>query len=332
MPLTAITDRRRTKQAFESLKRRLYNGARRYVRNVGYQGESLDLPVWWREDEGFWSTLRPIENRYWVSFGTTDPLRTNALSIACEINPPLEGVNKSIAGMFATDSRRRICLTHSGKIGGGRRGVGQTAFLEQFRGADAMAGITMPDGSVRPMIVIGAVDDPSFPAQVGHFVREVERVKALLTATEDRRSTGAPPRTRFSPEFAGKRRPYLMEGAVEADAKHGLVVEEIARLLAERNRRYANDRNRDLYILDGRGRMTHLFEVKTGVDSTSVYTAVGQLMLNGEAEAAVPRRMLILPARPDRKTAAALAKLGIEVVTYEWRDNRPVFRHLDQLD
>ena len=72
-----------------------------------------------------------------------------------------------------------------------------------------------------------------------------------------------------------------------------------------------------------------MFEVKTAVDSTSIYTAVGQLMLNSAAESAAPRRVLVVPDRPKRRTGAALEALGIEVVTYRWRRDKPVFTGLE---
>jgi hypothetical protein len=276
--------------------------------------------------------VEPLENRYWCVFGTTDPADAKNLSMTCQINPPTEGVIKSVAGMFAIGQRGQVFLTHSGKVGGGRRGVGQTSFLDQFRGRDGMTDVQMPDGSLRLMIVVGRLDDPAFTKQVGHFVHEVERVKRLLTAAPVK-AAGKPkvPRPSFSPEFAGKRQSYHHEGAVEADARHGLVVGEMARFLRERQISHGNDRNRDLYVLDMRGRVTILFEAKTAVDSTSIYTAVGQLMLNGKAEATDPRRVLVVPAHPDQRTGNALDALGIDVVTYRWLDDTPVFTGLQKV-
>jgi len=183
------------------------------------------------------------------------------------------------------------------------------------------------------MFVIGRIDSPSFNKQVGHFVHEVERVKALLTRGPERRQqTTSPPRPSFRPEFAGKRKAYRLGETVEAQARHGLVVAGIAEFLKERGVPHGNDANRDLYVLTKRGKLATLFEVKTAVDSTSIYTAVGQLMLNSKAETTDPRQVLVVPEHPKPRTGAALEALGIEVVTYRWKKgDKPVFMGLPQI-
>jgi hypothetical protein len=92
---------------------------------------------------------------------------------------------------------------------------------------------------------------------------------------------------KFSPEFPGKRKSFVVEGAVEAIATHGLVVGALAEQLNALSLVPHNDRHRDLF-LGSSGAPTHLFEIKTDVTPYSVYTGVGQLMLHGAAKAQAP--------------------------------------------
>jgi hypothetical protein len=51
-----------------------------------------------------------------------------SLTITVEINPPHEGEDRPVAGLFARDAENRIYLAHTGKVGGGRTGRGSNAF------------------------------------------------------------------------------------------------------------------------------------------------------------------------------------------------------------
>ena len=57
-------------------------------------------------------------------------MRPGVLGITVEINVAYQSQSKNIAGYFARDSvSKSIYLMHSGKIGGGAKGVGKNAFL-----------------------------------------------------------------------------------------------------------------------------------------------------------------------------------------------------------
>lgn len=95
--------------------------------------------------------------RYWCAYGTQDPTESKTLSITCEINPPRSGVNRRCGGLFVRDSRGRIYLAHSGKVGGGGTGVGKTAFTAWY-GHGNWQDVEWPDGNTTRMIIIGRVD------------------------------------------------------------------------------------------------------------------------------------------------------------------------------
>ena len=135
-----ITDKNISYQAFKMLKSTFSNGAQVFQNKLGFQGGSASCDVFWHEKNHIWGVFMtdpPINKnggRFWICFGDTKPYKKNMLPITLEINPPHEGVNRRLGGAFVNDDRGNIYLCHTGKIGGGRKGIGKGAFLEFCRG------------------------------------------------------------------------------------------------------------------------------------------------------------------------------------------------------
>jgi hypothetical protein len=324
MSLIPLTTAREVEHAFRIFAERMKRG-QPLPRTVGWQGGNQTLTVCWHIREKIWTSLELGGNRHWCGFGTTDPNAADNLVITVEFNPPYEGVNRRCAGVFARDDAGNIYATHSGKVGGGRSGVGRLTFLPFYRG-DNRDILLWPDGQETDVIVIGRIDGKNLVAQFAHFAREVERFKA--SAVKGARSAIAAPKKRFTPEFVGQRKSYRYSGKVESQCNHGLVVSALADSLEKRGLEYANDQVRDLFVVGPDG-ISVLFEIKTEVSTSSVYQAVGQLMLNGAAEAKAPKLVLVLPEKPQSQTRKALEKLGIVVLPYAWHEAFPVFHDLD---
>jgi hypothetical protein len=67
--------------------------------------------------------------RYWNGFGIYAADRSSQ-TVALQINVPTDTNSATVAGFFAEEADTGdIFLMHSGKIGGGRRGIGKSAFL-----------------------------------------------------------------------------------------------------------------------------------------------------------------------------------------------------------
>lgn len=82
--------------------------------------------------DGFWfystnTETRSIKSRLnWFGVHTDSP----TVQIAVQVNVPLEGREDIVAGFFARHIESgRIYLFHSGRVGGGAKGVGKEAFL-----------------------------------------------------------------------------------------------------------------------------------------------------------------------------------------------------------
>lgn len=112
--------------------------------------------------------------RYWCCFGAKDATKYRSFSITGQLNPTINGFNRRAAGAFVRDSQGRVYVAHSGKIGGGRSGIGKSAFVAAYRGKNWQT-VTWPDKKETEMIVIGRVDGTHLQGQVAHSIREIDR-------------------------------------------------------------------------------------------------------------------------------------------------------------
>ena len=318
-----------SQESFDVLQTTLLKGGTQFRRTVGYRGGKVEAEVTWHASAGIWSLLDAggVENRFWCCFGVQNPKDVKSLDIAVEINPRLEGTDLRVAGAFTRDVHGMVHLCHNGKIGGGKPGVGKSAFLSHYRGELTEMAY---ENRIVKVVDLGPISSRELPGRLGRFAREIARVKdeiAAKTGSMDARPlplglvNGSPG---FVPEFSGARRPYSLTGVIEANADHGKVVDVLAEFVEKLGYVACNDRARDLFILNERKRVAVLFEVKTDVRKQSIYAAVGQLLLNGGVANHGPRMILVVPGRPERKTRVALGSIGIDVLAYEWRGHAPV--------
>jgi len=141
---------------------------------VGHQGETRDMDVVWIPSAGIWVGTQKLKNRFWNALGVGEPQMRKSNSILCELNFPLIGVNRNIAGVLARDENKAIWIGHRGRLGGDKH-IRIEDFKSWFRGKwmtvegdDIVAGV----GSLRGGELI---------PEISAFVREVQRL------TEERR-------------------------------------------------------------------------------------------------------------------------------------------------
>ena len=337
MNLVALTSKKEIRHAYTRFAANLRKGAVNHAdTKVGYQGGGSVHEAHWRPVQRFWAVFEDslAHNRYWCAFGTTDPGESDNLSITCEVNIPFDGIDRRIAGVFVKNDDGTVFVAHSGKIGGGRKGVGKSGFWRMYRGAGPTT-VTYSDGAEREVVVIGRIDSPLLAAKVGHFVHEVARIKDAVSAGSsspseasggDEDGVGS-----YTPEFAGARTPYPFGGVVESTCRHGLVVDALARRLTQKGHAIGNDRARDLFVVDDAGSVTCLFEVKTDLSTTSTYAAIGQVMFDTALDAPKPLLVVVFPGLPTPKTAKRFRQLGIQCLTYEWQDEKVTFTGLKRV-
>jgi len=304
------------------------NGATDRVRaSVGYRGGSEEHTLFWADNLGLWFCSRKIEgSRYWNAFGIGKPAEGSNIPIVCEVNFPLNGMNRNVGGVFARDGNGRIFVLHRGNIGGGRRGIGKTLFEEKYQGRR----LDVEDGEkVANLALIGAIESADFVRQAKYFVETVRTIKSGF-ATDS--SVGKKPtdEPEYNREFAGKKR-YLLPGSVEASCNHGLVVDGLQQSLEDSGYKVGNDRNRDLYIVDSCNNIIVLFEVKTSISTGDVYTGLGQLYLNSISLAECKTLVLVTPESPPEVVRKRLRLLRIQSLTYELKGKNVSFGGLSDL-
>ncbi len=142
---------------------------------IGYRGGSWDYDVYWSAQLGIWFYFGDADNRYWNVFGQGQPTPGANLSIACQINFPFEGINRTIAGAFAKDDKPGgLIVVHRGKLGGGKVGIGKRLFWQYYRGQSVQVN---DDRRNTRMALVGDLKSPTFAYKVRDFVFESARIK-----------------------------------------------------------------------------------------------------------------------------------------------------------
>lgn len=199
--------------------------------SVGYQGASEKLDASWSSKLNIWWITEKSGNRYWNAFGTGEPKWVSSFShsIICEINPPFQGINRSISGVFAKDPADKLYLMHRGKIGGGRVGIGKSKFENEFTGS----WMTVEDGSVLSRIsLVAAFDSPMFGEQISDFVHQIETIKSGSIQAPNTKNNPIIVPSSFKEEFYGIKKAKAISSKYEAECNHGLIVSTLRKQLA----------------------------------------------------------------------------------------------------
>ncbi len=313
--------------------RKLYQGLRkaadgRHTKTVGWPGGSNRYDkVYSCSKHGFWfvydDETSASDLRHWCAYGC-ESIDLPVLSVTVEINPPAKGIYRRAAGLFLKDSSGKIYLAHSGKIGGGKKGVGKNAFMKSYKGER----VTVEWGNEQSVaLLISELDLRVLGQNVGSFIREVRQFKDAVG--EPAQPTKAEIDTAsFNPEFSGS---YVatINKSVSVTKLHGNVINSLSDRLKDMGYRVSNDRHRDL-LVGGRGKSVKvLFEAKTGVGLTDIYTGVGQLLIHASVKPKPRKLILVLPTMPKNATMRALDMLGIEVLLYSVHGQDVIFKNLE---
>lgn len=295
---------------------------------MGFQGGRLTEEVFSVEDVGLWASFRDAEGRYWNGFGLGNPFEDDTnVEIVVEINPPKESIDRTVGGLFAVDGEGSLHLLHRGLVGGGRPGIGKTNFLRYLDGRWPL--VEVEDGDRQSLVVpITRLDADHLLAHLEAFVSHVRSFKAAVSEGEfEEPEDDDEESVEFNPEFSGKKQMPARQ-ALEADCDHGVVVDRLVEELEAHGLVVGNDGPRDAFVPDGDADMRWLFEAKTGTDTQSIYTALGQLVFHAREGT---RQVVVLPVEARDDLVGRVRERGFAVLGYEWSDEQPVFRGLEEL-
>lgn len=166
------------------------------TRNIGFPGGNADQTVYSAGEGQLWVAFddRPdaAVPRYSNLFGIYKRDRP-AQTITVGISIAIDSNTAQVAGFFAEDiDTGDTFLMHSGKVGGGRPGIGKSAFLEWLveNHKPEPVDVTREDGSIRRGIKVGKLDNPGLVGCIWTFVSNVQsfkdRADRMRTARENR--------------------------------------------------------------------------------------------------------------------------------------------------
>ncbi len=149
--------------------------------------------------------------------------------------------------------------------------------------------------------------------QLAEFVRACAAFKAGEAKPE---TSEAPPFFGGADdEFEGTKT-VAASRAYSANCDHGIIRNRLTMLLRNAGYNVGRDLARDLFI-GSRSKPDAEFEIKTGCDPQSVYTAVGQLLMHSVATPAMSK-VVVLPSPVPARTRKALKALDLRLIEYRW--------------
>ena len=285
---------------------------------IGYSGGNFENEVYY--GDGLWFSPKLLKEndvpipRYWNGFGTGKGKGPHQV-ITVEVNPPLEGVTKRVSGLFAKDKERdTYYLLHRGRIGGGKKGVGKTAFERWYRGKWVNV------GDNERVILVGRLGFSELVYQISEFVSEVAKFKSEVDSGKfSRQPTREAKMLTFDPEFSGKKSGKRLS-SFEYDTFHGLVVSALEQ---KYKKEHVMDKHKTFntqmidFGVQVDGRTKHIFEVKSSSDRQSIYAGIGQLILHSSGSSVIKKTLVLPGGNNSKELATVLRKIGIDLLFYE---------------
>ena len=313
MHLSVIDNSDEIKRCQDELAGRLHQAGELKRGNYGHQGHSQDMDMYWLPEDKFWWGYQMAEgSRHWNAFGFAESFSdSKSFDITCEINFPLSKGTWCVAGAFARDENGETYIVHSGKIGGGRKGIGRGLFMEHFAGSQQWV-VVERNGKSKEVVVVSSLDDDSLIQNLAHFVKEVYRIKKLPNEKKPPGGGLTPPSrsSGFRGEFEGGRKSYSADKEIRARVEHGKIVRSLHSLAVSMEIEAWNNQQTDLFL---RRKTIAMVEVKASSDSQSRYTAIGQLLYHSRNDGTT--LIAVFPSFEDR-FRKVLKRLGIVGVTW----------------
>jgi hypothetical protein len=288
-------------------------------RDIGFPGDTYRNAVI-HTDGAHWHNVHDgrtdITPRKLNWFGRMTP--SGALNISVEINPPYRGRGGRVAGFFARDEASgELYLMHSGKVGGGTKGVGKFDFLA-YSEIELLEVADSSGRSARAVPVLN-IRDKRLRSLV-RYLDQVDEFKSAVRAGETKKQ-GFRRRVRRYKEFYSEPRGRRRGRSVTFDylSRHGDVVDAL-KLWRESQPLPKGARIVKSVLVDRRverdDQLDEAYEAKTAVDRASLYAAIGQLIVHGGRDDC--KRWIVLPRgkqiQPD--IIAALDRLGIAALRF----------------
>ncbi len=279
---------------------------------------------------------------------SAEPRSTKWIEISVQLNFPASTYNRRMAGAFVRDSNGDIFVAHRGKLSKGKAGLPKAKVFREFAASTVEAA---DDGKTSRVILIAALNDPELADRLWEFAEEAREVATRIgeelhgsgngqsTGSAGGKDTGSkqpmPPSDRlltlrsYFDEYSGEGH---MRGhsSGKRTVEHGAIVRALELLLRGKG---SSQKAQAIDLAIVATSKVDLFEVKTSVRTTDVYTGVGQLLIHGECIEELlglaVKRYLVLPGTPKASHSKAISgKADIKVVTYQKKGSKYQFTGL----
>lgn len=326
--LTAVTNLQIIRSLQNQMATKLGQNIKSVKRlSVGYKSGNRRVELTYLPKLGIWFSLNDyrFDSHFWNAFGVGLPKEKGSNSITVEINySNKKKANFRTAGLWAVDNYNNYFLLHSGEIGGGRDGINKATFENQYYGA-------LPEEvdlgkRVKSYHLITALNDRKFSQKIADFVRQVYAIKNIVDVEISDKSKEN--QTDYFDEFFGFKS-YSINKTIVYNSNHGRIVKALKEKLTGMGHVTKKYGLIDLAVHTN-GKMSYLFEIKTSLSSSNVYSAIGQLFLYSEYNNAKPVKVFVCPQKQVKQSLIGyLKKMNIKVVTYELSERKIDFHKMN---
>ena len=283
--------------------------------------------TYWHPDLGVWGHFRLWKrkdgsDRYWNAFGTVPHLPRK--NIIVEINPPPKARFRNMQGVLARTNDGTRWLFHKGRMSIPGRIITEDDFAAITKLSSCT--VTYSDQQSTECYPVANIDAKprTLQRQIGSFVLECQRIRLHYqfgkeVAERERRILEAEAR---SPELTDS---YHVgpRGAQKIQRRHGKVWHALTKAVNSAGRKHTNQRvsgwDPDLRTCDDKTPV--LFKIKVKITAADLQTAVGQLFLYEQLLDEDYRKVLVISEQLSRALASAVEHLGIEILTFQVRNN-----------
>jgi transcriptional regulator with XRE-family HTH domain len=176
-----LTDRADIARARKLLRARIVKASSKpREMALGTKGGTGWDKVYYMPAVDIWTAFEHPDGEWlWNTYGIGDPFDGGSRDLVCHLSVPAEDINRRIGAVYArAKGSRATFILHRGRIGGGREGVGKSAFFEHYKGEL----VTALDGErVTEFALVGAVESASFLKDLAQFVHAVKKIKDTVT-------------------------------------------------------------------------------------------------------------------------------------------------------
>lgn len=147
---------------------------------TGHKAQSFDGKALYVKKYDFWTIFGETGyEQLWNTYGLGNPFDGGSRNMVCHLTVPSEGINRSVGAVYARGPEGDVYIMHRGKIGGGREGIGKTAFWDAVVERDDIESGWVQDGKrVTQMAIVTKLGvENSTLRNIANFVRAVREIK-----------------------------------------------------------------------------------------------------------------------------------------------------------